>query len=210
MFEKILASRLPIVLSSGMSNWAELDAAAKRVQAAAVDLTVLQCSSVYPTPPDKWGLNLISELKQRYGCRVGISDHSGTVSAGLAAIALGAETIEVHVTFSREAFGPDVVASLTTAELRQLVEGARQIRTALDHPVSKDRMARELSGIRSLFTKSVAAVVDLPSGSVLNEINLGLRKPGTGLPAERLADLYGRRLRRALIAGTLIAEEDLE
>jgi len=210
MIEKMLASELPIILSSGMSPWSELDVAAKMVQDAGRDLTVLQCSSVYPTPPEKWGLNLLGELRERYKCKVGLSDHSGTVSAGLAAVALVADVIEVHVTLSREAFGPDVVASLTTAELRQLVEGTRQIRTALDHPVSKDHMAGELAAVRSLFTKSVAAVVDLPSGSILNETNLGLRKPGTGLPAERLSDLCGRKLRHALMAGTLITEEDLE
>jgi N-acetylneuraminate synthase len=209
MFERILATRLPIILSSGMSSWNELDAAVKKVQAAGLDLTVLQCSSIYPTPPDKLGLNLLAELKTRYACKVGLSDHSGKVFAGLAAAALDADMIEVHVTFSREAFGPDVSASLITAELGQLVEGVRFIRSALDHPVDKDQMAGDLAPVRSLFTKSIAALVDLPSGSVLSESNIGLRKPGTGLPADRLAGLYGRKLRRALATGTLISEEHL-
>jgi N-acetylneuraminate synthase len=210
MFECMLASRLPIILSSGMSAWAELDATVKKVQAAGNDLTVLQCSSIYPTPADKLGLNVIPELRHRYGCKVGLSDHSGTVFAGLAAATLGADLIEVHVTLSREAFGPDVPASITTAELRQLVEGARFIRTALENPVDKDQMAENLAPMRQLFTKSIAALVDLPPGAVLNENNLGLRKPGTGLHAERLPTIYGHKLRRPVSAGTLLAEEDLE
>ena len=210
MLGKMLATGLPMIFSSGMSSWAELDHAVKQAKAAGVDVTVLQCSSIYPTPPEKLGLNLILELRNRYGCKVGISDHSGTPFAGLAAAALGVDMIEVHVTLSREAFGPDVPASLTTAELRQLVEGTRFIRTALDHPVNKDQMAGELSGMRSLFTKSIATLVDLPSGAVLNENNIGLRKPGTGLPADHLSKLVGRRTRRFLPAGTLIADEDLE
>lgn len=209
MLEKMLATRRPVILSSGMSPSGELEAAVQQVRRAGNDLTVLQCSSIYPTPPEKLGLNLLAELRGRYGCKVGLSDHSGTVFAGLAAAALGAEMIEVHVTFSRESFGPDGPASLTTAELRQLVEGARFIRTALLHPVDKDQMARELAPMRWLFTKSIATLADLPAGTVLAENNIGLRKPGTGLPADRLPDLYGRKLRGPLAAGTLITEEHL-
>jgi N-acetylneuraminate synthase len=210
MIETMLASGLPIILSSGMSAWDELDAAAKRVQAARRDLTLLQCSSIYPTPPEKLGLNLLAELRARYGCKVGLSDHSGTVFAGLAAAALGADMIEVHVTFSREAFGPDVPASLTTSELRQLVQGVRFISAALANPVDKDRVAAELSPMRNLFTKSIAVLLDLPSGAVLNENNIGLRKPGTGLHADRLPSIYGRKLRRPVAASTLLSDQDLE
>src|SRR6185503_18542043 len=109
-----------------------------QVRQAGNDLTILQCSSIYPTPPEKLGLNMLSEWRERYDCKVGLSDHSGKVFAGLAAVALGADTLEVHVTFSRESFGPDVPASLTTSELRELVQGVRFIRTAIQHPVNKD------------------------------------------------------------------------
>jgi len=209
MLGRMLATGRPIILSSGMSPLDELDVAARRVSEAGNDLTILQCASIYPTPPEKLGLNLLSELRARYGCKVGLSDHSGTVFAGLAAAALGADMIEVHVTFSRESFGPDAPASLTTSELRQLVEGTRFIRTALDHPVNKDQMAGELAPLRNLFTKSIATLVDMPAGTLLNDQNIGLRKPGTGMPASRLAQVLGRKLRRALPAGTLLADEDL-
>lgn len=209
VFERMLDTRLPVILSSGMSSLAELDAAVGRIKQSGVDLTVLQCSSIYPTPPERLGLNQIAELRQRYACRVGLSDHSGTVYAGLAAVALGAEVLEVHVTLSREAFGPDVSASLTTAELKELVCGVRFIRTALTHPVDKNRLAEELAPMRALFNKSIAVLSDLPAGTLLNQVNIGLRKPGTGLPAARLPGLYGRKLRRPVPAGTLLTEEDL-
>jgi N,N'-diacetyllegionaminate synthase len=210
MFDRILSTGLPIILSSGMSPWSELDAAASRVLQAGRDLTVLQSSSIYPTPPEKLGLNLISEFKSRYRCKSGLSDHSGKVFAGLAAAALGADMIEVHVTFSREAFGPDVAASLTAEELRQLAEGVRFIRSALDNPVDKDQMAESLASMRSLFTKSIVAGTDLPAGILLEKDHLRLKKPGTGLPASRLPEILGRKLRRPLVAGTFISDEDLE
>lgn len=209
LFDRLLATGLPMILSSGMSPWCELDTAVSTIQRAGNDLTVLQCSSIYPSPPEKLGLNLLSEMRTRYGCKVGLSDHSGNMFAGLAAAALGADLIEVHLTLSREAFGPDVPASLTSSELRTLVEGTRFIRAALAHPVDKDRMASDLAPMRRLFTKSIATLTDLPAGALLTEQNIGLRKPGTGLPADQLPNTYGRKLRRALAAGTLITEDDL-
>ena len=210
LLDRMLSTGLPIILSSGMSPWEKLDVAVAKVLKAGRDLTVLQCSSIYPTPPEKLGLNLLEELRRRYACKVGLSDHSGTVHAGLAAAALGADLVEVHVTFSREAFGPDVPASLTTAELCELVDGVRFIRAALNHPVNKDQMANELAPMRSLFTKSIAVLRDLPAGAILNDENLGLRKPGTGLPPSRLPEIVGRKLRRPVSAGSLLSEQDLE
>src|SRR5690349_10739860 len=167
MIEKVLATGKPVILSSGMSPWSELDGAVKQVRRAGNDLTILQCTSVYPTSPESLGLNLLAELRSRYGCKVGLSDHSGKVFAGLAAAALGADLVEVHVTLSRDAFGPDVAASLTVAELRELVEGVQFIRDALNHPVDKDRAAREMEPMRRLFTRSIVARTNLRAGTVL-------------------------------------------
>lgn len=209
MLDRLMASRLPIILSSGMSSWAELDLAVEKIQGAGLDLTVLQCSSVYPTPPQKLGLNLLIELRNRFACKVGLSDHSGTVFAGLAAAALGADMIEVHVTFSREAFGPDVAASLTIVDLRELVAGVRFIQSALNHPVDKNMMAGELASMRKLFTKSIVTRADLPAGTLLGEQHLAVKKPGTGIPATRVTDVIGRRLACAVKADHLITESDL-
>ena len=83
----------------------------------------------------------MENMRDAFGCEVGLSDHSGTIFASLAAVALGARVLEVHVTLSREAFGPDVASSVTTSELAQLTEGARFVATALAHPVDKDAAA---------------------------------------------------------------------
>ena len=115
----------------------------------------------------------------------------------------------MHVTLSREAFGPDVSSSLTTAELRQLVEGVRFIERMMSSPLDKNAQAREMASMRSLFTKSVVALESLPAGAVLTADNLGLRKPGTGLPASRLAELIGSRLTRPVTAGQMLSEADV-
>src|SRR5882724_5010938 len=134
-----------------MSPLAELDATVARAQAAHVPIAVLQCTTAYPCPPERVGLNLLPFFRKRYGCRVGLSDHSGTIFAGLAAAALGIDVLEVHVTMSREAFGPDVSTSVTTSELHQLVQGVRFIEEAMSKPVDKDALATELAPLRNLF-----------------------------------------------------------
>lgn len=209
MLERILDTRKPVLCSTGMSSWAEIDAAVARI-GSRVPLALLQCTSVYPCPPEKVGLNLLSEMRARYGCGVGLSDHSGTIFPGLAAAAIGSDVLEIHVTLSREAFGPDVTSSVTTAELRDLVRGVRFIETMRASPVRKDDVADALSPMRALFTKSVVAAIGVPAGTALERRHLGLRKPGTGIAAARLEELIGRRVRRGYDAGELLRDEDLE
>jgi N-acetylneuraminate synthase len=210
LLEQIVQTGKPVLLSSGMSTLAELDAAIKLVRNANIPLGLMQCTTAYPCPPEKIGLNLLGEFEQRYGCAVGLSDHSGTIYPSLAAVALGARMVEVHVTFSREMFGPDVPASLTTGELRHLVEGVRMIETIRSHPVEKDKMTADMSSLRDLFTKSVVAREALPAGTVLLREHVAFKKPGTGLPAEQVEKVLGRRVRRDLAADTLLTEDDFE
>lgn len=210
LLDRMIATRLPVILSSGMSGLDELDRAVARVRAGGNPLTVLQCTSLYPCPPEKVGVDLISGFRERYQCAVGLSDHSGTIFAGLAAATLGADVIEVHVTLSRELFGPDQIVSITTAELRQLVDGVRFIERMQQRPASKDAISAETAPMRALFTKSVAPRVDLPTGTILKREHLTLKKPGTGIPADRMAEVVGRRLRRQVSVDELIQESDLE
>jgi N,N'-diacetyllegionaminate synthase len=200
----------PLFLSSGMSDLAELDQASARVRERRVPLAVMQCTSAYPCPPEKIGLNMLEVMRARYRCPVGLSDHSGVIYPGLAAAAQGVELLEVHVTFSREMFGPDVPASITTAELRQLVEGVRFVEKMRAHPVDKSVTRADAAPLRALFMKSVVARAPLVAGTVLREEHLAARKPGTGIPAERLPALVGRRLRRDLEANQQLVEEDVE
>ncbi len=210
VFERVAATGLPILLSTGMSPLEEIDRAVARVRAHRLPLLVFQTTSVYPTPPEQVGLNMLETFRGRYGCPVGLSDHSGTIWPGLAAAALGADMVEVHVTLSREMFGPDLPASVTTAELRQLADGLRWMCRMRHHPVDKDRVARELEDLRQMFMKSVVVLADLPAGSTLAAEHLSLRKPGTGLTPERLPGLVGRRLRRAVRSLEVLQAEDVE
>ncbi len=210
LLDVITATGQPVLLSSGMSDLAELDKAVERVRGTGVPLAVLQCTTAYPCPPERIGLNMIQVFRERYGCFVGLSDHSGTVYPGIAAAALGADVLEVHVTMSRGMFGPDVPASVTMEELRVLVEGVRVVERMHAHPVDKDLAARDVAPLRDIFTKSLVAQSELAAGTVLTEAHLGLKKPGTGMPAEHLSSVVGRRLRRVLAPNEQLRADDLE
>lgn len=210
LLEMMAKTGKPVLLSSGMSDWDELDLAVACVRENGSQVAVLQCTTSYPCPPEKLGLNVIAELQERYKCPVGLSDHSGTIYAGLAAATLGAKIIEVHVTFSRECFGPDVIASVTTAELKQLVEGVRFIETALAHPVNKEEMAESLGELKRVFGKSIVAAHDLSAKHQITTGDIALKKPGTGIPAAQYNKVVGRTLRRNVKADTLLSEEDFE
>lgn len=208
VIDQMLATGKPMLLSAGMSPWSELDRVVAKIKGKA-PLAIFQCTTAYPCPPEELGLNVIGKIKERYDTPAGLSDHSGTIYAGLAAATLGANLIEVHVTLSREMFGPDVPASLTPAELKQLVEGVRFIEKALYSPVDKDQAAGNQDELRKLFFHSVVASQDLRAGTVLEQQHLTTKKPGTGIAAERLPDIVGRKLVRDLKRDQLLSEEDL-
>lgn len=200
----------PVLLSTGMSPHSEIDAAVAVVRKAAAPLAIFQCTTQYPSPPEAIGLNMLDELRLRHDCAVGLSDHSGTMFPSLAAVAAQkAQLIEVHLTLSRDMFGPDVAASLTPAELRQLVEGVRFIEKMSAHPVSKDKLDPRTAPMRQIFFKSVVPLQDLDSGTTLTRAMLGLKKPGTGIPAAELESVVGRVLKRAVSKDTPLQQDDL-
>ena len=209
LLESMARTKRPVILSSGMSSFDELDRAAECVRHQGASLAVMQCTTSYPTPPEKVGLNVLSLLRERYGCPVGLSDHSATPYAGIAAVALGAALVEVHLTFHRDAFGPDAKSSLTPDGLTELVRGIRFVETALAHPVDKDAFAAELEPLRKTFGKSVVAARSLPEGHELTADDLALKKPGDGLPPSRFSSLVGRVLARAVTADDPIQEASL-
>jgi N-acetylneuraminate synthase len=210
LLDRVLETGAPVLLSTGMSPLDEIDAAVARVKARGAAVGVFQCTTAYPCPAEKVGLNLVPFFRERYGCWVGLSDHSATIYPGLAGAAIGLDMLEVHVTLSREMFGPDVIASVTTDELRQLVNGVRFIERMRAHPLDKDASAAETAPLRRLFTRSLVAAAALPAGTVLAREHLAIKKPGTGVPPDRLEEVLGRRLARAVVRDQVLAPEDIE
>lgn len=208
MIERMAKTGKLVMLSSGMASWKDLDRAVDCVRRAGAPVAVFQCTSAYPCPPERTGLNVLAEMAERYACPVGLSDHSGAIYAGLAAATLGARFVEVHVSLSRECFGPDVPASLTTAELRQLVDGVKFIETALASPVNKDVEAAALLDLRRIFGKSLVAARELGPGAPLASGDFAAKKPATGIDVSRQAEFVGRCLNRRVARNHQFSEAD--
>ena len=210
LVDYLLDTRLPILFSSGMSNIADLDNVINQAIKKSTPFGIFQCSSSYPTPPELWGLEILSDFRERYNCPVGLSDHSGGIYAGLAATTLGADFIEVHVTFDKKMFGPDVTSSITISELEQLVLGSKSIRLALNNKDDKDTLVSSTSNLKKTFGRSLALVSKLPSGTKLSKRDLTLKKPGSGILYDDINKVIGRSLKTHKGIDKLLTWDDLE
>jgi N,N'-diacetyllegionaminate synthase len=209
MLDKIAATGKPVILSSGMSSWAELDRAVGFLQSRGTALSILQCTTAYPSKPHQWGLNVMHEMRQRYQVSVGFSDHSGDIFACLAAASLGARLLEFHVTFDKRMSNPDAFSSLTLRQITTLVAGVRKIETALNFPVNKDANAA-FSKLKSMFGKSLAVNRDLRKGEQIQCADLETKKPaGFGLSAARYQEVLGKTLTRDIAQWEFLTENHL-
>jgi N-acetylneuraminate synthase len=208
MLEKIAALRKPVLLSSGMSSWAELDAAMDVLRNGG-PVTIMQCSSCYPCPVECVGLNVIPEMARRYDTPVGFSDHTLGHAAAFAAAALGADVIEKHFTFSRRMYGSDAQHSMEPEDFRNLTAGLRDIWSMLGYPVDKDNL-EPYQDMKRIFEKSVVTARALDAGTVLAPEDLVFKKPGDGISAARHAELIGRTIGEALPADHQIGWGDLK
>lgn len=195
LLEKIARTGKIIILSSGMSSFAELDTAIGFLGGFNSEISVMQCTTQYPTTPDSYGFNVIGELKSRYNIPVGFSDHSGEIYAGIGAAACGAELLEVHVTFSKQMFGPDSSSSLTIEQLSDLVKGVRAVSQSLASPVNKSTNDK-FKDLKKIFEKSLAVNKDLKAGAVLQFDDLEAKKPADcGIPANQFKAILGKKLK---------------
>ena len=210
LLDAIGQTRKPVLISSGMSSWTELDEAVGTVLRHHRQVTVMQCTSAYPCPYEDVGLNVMIEMGERYRLPVGLSDHTLTPYAAHAAVALGASVIEKHLTFSRRMYGSDAAHSMEPGEFADLVTGIRAVETMRASPVDKTAMATRLGEMKAVFEKSVVSRVDIPAGTPITPAMVALKKPGTGIPARRLAEVIGRRVVRDVPRDALLREDDLD
>jgi len=210
LLEKIARTGKPVILSSGMSSFEELDKTVVFLKDRNVHFSILQCTTAYPTKPENYGLNVIGELKERYGVPVGYSDHSAKIETSIAAAALGAEILEFHAVFSRNSLGPDASSSLEMEEITQLVKAVRKLETALQHPVDKSYNSK-FTDLKNIFEKSLAVNKNLKAGHVLRFEDLETKKPkGLGIEASRFEEVIGKTLKTNFKKWNFLNWKDIE
>lgn len=211
MLEKICNTGKPIILSSGMSNYEELDQAVQFIEARGNDLSILQCTTAYPTPPERLGLNVIGELKKRYPEHtIGLSEHTAELYACIAGVALGAEILEFHAVWDRRMFGPDAKSSLTIDEITQLVDQVRKLETTLANPIDKTDNS-QYKTLKGIFEKSLAINKDLPAGHTITFDDLEAKKPAReGIAASEFRAVLGRKLIHPLNKWSFLKEQAIQ
>jgi len=211
----LASTKKPIIISSGMSLLPELDLAIDFLKRRNAEIVLLHCVSKYPCPPEDLNLATIGFLRKRYNITIGFSDHSLGIDSALAAVALGAQVIEKHFSFSRNLWGADHKVSMTPEELKALVSGIREFEANpskkeeyLNKEIVKSGMGNgakilqeDEAGFRPYFRKSLMAACDIPAGTVLAADMLYAMRPqqyAGGLPSEKYEEVIGKKTVQAL------------
>lgn len=184
-----------VILSTGMSSMDEVKAAVNVLKGnGADDITLLHCNTQYPTPMKDVNLLAMVKMREELGLPVGYSDHTKGIEIPIAAVALGATVIEKHFTLDRKMEGPDHKASLEPKELRQMVEGIRNVESALGKGIKRVSDS-EKSNI-DIVRKSIVAAVRINKGEQFTEMNLTTKRPGTGITPMRWDEVIGKKADR--------------
>lgn len=197
----------PLLVSTGMSDLAEIDDAVGTLRQLNYRFVLMQCTSLYPTPRGDVNLRSIPTLARRYDALAGFSDHTRGTAVAPAAVALGAVVIEKHLTLDRTLRGTDHACSLEPEEMRQLVVNIRQVEAALgrdDKPV-----AAGVGTVRHKLGRSLVARGPLTAGTVIDEAMLVLKSPGEGMGWIDRGQLVGQSLRRDVDADELLTVDDV-
>ncbi len=209
LIEKVANTQQPVWVSTGMSGENEINSVVKILNNFDSDFTIFQCTSKYPTKPEEVGLNILHDIKNKYNCEVGLSDHSGTIYPSLAAATIGVNVLEVHVVFDKSMFGPDVSSSITINELSQLVEGVRYIEKMIKNPVDKNDMETDMDQMRNLFMKRIVTKTSVRKNELLTLNNLTTKKSDLGIPAMEWPSIINSKSGRDLPAGYFLTQEDI-
>lgn len=212
LLKKAIATGKPIILSTGLSTLDDIDNQVKLVQRAGNPLLLMECTTAYPSKAEEISIKMINKFQERYQCPVGISDHSATIYPSLAAVTLGARAIEVHVTMSRDMFGPDVKASVTIDELKQIVEGTEFIAKMLDAQIDKSELSDNKKALRDMFSKSIYAKRDLRVGEIISDDAIGIKKPfcADSIAVADYDKVLGRKILLDITKDTVIKWENFE
>jgi N,N'-diacetyllegionaminate synthase len=210
LIDAMINSKKPILYSTGMSNWIEIDQSVDYFRKMNAQFVLMQCTTMYPTNFDKIGLNVFEDFKNKYDCLIGFSDHSGEIYAPLYSIANGINVFEAHITFDKRMFGPDISSSLTIDNFKLLTNFNKQIHKIKSNPVNKDLISDELKFTKELFSKSLATIRDVEIGEIITKELITLKKPGTGILFNQINQILGRKAIRKISSNKLITWEDIQ
>jgi len=210
LIESVIKTQKPILLSSGMSSYNELDNTVEMIKKSENEFAIFQCTTSYPCNAEDIGYNILNELKEKYNCHVGLSDHSGTIFPSFAAVTLGAKLIEVHATFSKLSFGPDTSSSLEIQDLKKLVEGVRFIERGMKNKIDKNTASNNRKQTKELFSRSAFYSKNILAGDIFDKNTFKMKKPGGGIKSGDIKKLLGKKIIKKRDYDDFVKFEDFE
>jgi len=195
----------PVILSAGMANLGEIEAAIDVLEQAGTcreQITVLHCTTEYPAPLDEVNLRAMQTIAQAFGVAVGYSDHTDGISVPIAAVAMGATVIEKHITLDRTMEGPDHLASLEPDQFAAMVHGVRVIERAMGDGIKRPTPCERAN--LTIVRKSLVASRAIQGGQSFTAENITCKRPGTGISPMHWDALIGRKASRAYAPDELI------
>ncbi|HCD37839.1 MAG TPA: N-acetylneuraminate synthase [Candidatus Omnitrophica bacterium] len=203
---EVARTRVPVLLSTGMSNLEEVTRAVEIFKRSGSPLILLQCTSNYPSKIKNANLRVISKFRELFNIPLGFSDHTPSSTAAIAAVALGAVVIEKHFTLSRKLPGIDQQASIEPRELKNLIVLIRECESALGKDVKE--VVDEEEDTSLALRRSLVAARDLKKGEIITQDMIAIKRPGNGLSTSLLPQLLGKKLNRAVQNDELLRLED--
>lgn len=195
----------PMVISTGIATMEDIELAIKACHDVGnYDITLLRCVSAYPAPMENVNLRTMQDMKERFGVKVGLSDHTMGSDVAIAAVALGAEMIEKHFILDRAIGGPDAAFSMTVDEFKSMVTSIRNVEKALgvvDYPTDPSKIKGRQ------FSRSLYIAEDMKAGDVLTVENLRSVRPGYGLAPKLLEECLGKKVNKNVEKGTRMSFE---
>ncbi len=192
LLEHVSRYRKPIILSTGMNDFSSIDKAVAILRRFKVPFALLQCTSIYPTPPDKLNIGVLSSLRLRYpDAVVGLSDHSTQNFSAIASIALGGSIVEKHFTSNKDWSGPDNSMSIDPHQLQELIVATRVVKDSLG---SEKMVFAEEKEVGKFAYATVVSIKSIESGEEITTGNAWVKRPGTGeITAEDFPNVLGKR-----------------
>lgn len=207
MLRRIARTGKPMIVSTGMATVEEIGETVAALRAVGAEFMLMNCTSAYPPRYDQLHLGFIGRLREQHGVLVGHSDHTPEGLSAIAAVALGAVAIEKHLTLDRATGGPDRDVSLEPEEFRAMVDAIRKVEAALGE---EKELYPEEQVVRDWAHHSVVTVRAVVAGEALGPDDVAVKRPGQGIPARQLEEVYGRIAARDLPGDTPVRWEDLE
>ena len=209
--ELIFNTKKPVIISTGLSNWNDIRNKIRRLKKKRANFLIMQCTTKYPLPLNEVGMNIINEIKEKFNCPVGLSDHSGTIYPILMGLSDNiTQAIEVHVSKPQNKNNPDKSSSLTFKELKFVCDYRKKIEILKSSKLDKNLVSSKLKKTKVLFTKSICLRENYKKGHRILVKDICFKKPGNGISTSQINKIVNKKLSKNYSNKRLLRWSDLE